>query len=163
MVQIEYPLRCDTWDNKEVEAIHDVIRSGRVTMGPHVRNFEKLFAEYFGSRYAVMVNSGSSANLIGIMACLYHSSLNLAPGDEVIVPAVSWGTTFFPVQQAGLKLRFIDVDPETLNLDLDLVRGLRHCALARRVRAYQQACGEVLTRVESASPTIARRGVGNPG
>lgn len=122
MIRIDYPLGGDTWDEREINAIKAVMDSGKFTMGPCVREFEKRFAAHFGGRYAVMVNSGSSANLIGVMACLYHPRHRLSPGDEVIVPAISWSTTYFPVHQAGLKLRFVDVDPETLNLDAEVVR-----------------------------------------
>lgn len=66
-----------------------------------------------------MVNSGSSANLLAIGGLVYHPEGFLRPGDEVIVPAVSWSTTYFPLQQYGLRLRFVDVDRDTLNLDLD--------------------------------------------
>jgi len=86
-------------------------------MGPLVRNFEEVFAEFFGSRYAVMVNSGSSANLIGLAAAVANPDIDLNPGDEVIVPAISWATTFYPVQQLGLRLKFVDVDLNTLNID----------------------------------------------
>ncbi|MEQ9562257.1 MAG: aminotransferase class I/II-fold pyridoxal phosphate-dependent enzyme, partial [Woeseiaceae bacterium] len=81
--------------------------------------FEQQFATYAGSRFCVMVNSGSSANLLAIAALSLRSVNPLRPGDEVIVPAVSWSTTYYPLHQYGLKLRFVDIDGETLNLDLD--------------------------------------------
>ena len=65
-----------------------------------------------------MSNSASSANLLMIVSLFYHSSYRLSPGDEVIVPSVSWGTTYFPLQQYGLKLKFVDIDLNTLNIDL---------------------------------------------
>jgi len=111
-----YPLAKDTWDNDEIGAINEVIKSKRYTMGPKVREFEQRFAEYFGSKYAVMVNSGSSANLLAIASLVYSGRLNR--GDEVIVPAVSWSTTYFPLYQLGLKLKFVDIDIETLNMNL---------------------------------------------
>ena len=115
-----YPLAKDTWDNDEIEAINEVIKSKRYTMGPKVREFEQRFAEYFGSKYAVMVNSGSSANLLAIASLVYSGRLNR--GDEVIVPAVSWSTTYFPLYQLGLKLEFVDIDIETLNISLNELR-----------------------------------------
>jgi|TARA_B100001971_G_scaffold212359_2_gene242347 CDP-6-deoxy-D-xylo-4-hexulose-3-dehydrase len=63
---MKYSLACDTWDNKELEAIQSVIKSGRYTMGPRVKQFEKEFAKFFRCTDAVMVNSGSSANLLMI-------------------------------------------------------------------------------------------------
>jgi CDP-6-deoxy-D-xylo-4-hexulose-3-dehydrase len=116
---INYPLATDTWDDEEYKAINRVIKSNRFTMGPEVEMFEKEFAEYFGSKHAVMVNSGSSANLIAISALILSDKYDLNKGDEVIVPAVSWATTYTVLHQCGLKLRFIDIDLDTFNLDLD--------------------------------------------
>ena len=114
------PLATSSWDENEYAAMGRVIESDHYSMGPEVAQFEKEFAEFFGSKYAVMVNSGSSANLLAV-ASLFFCDNPLKPGDEVIVPAVSWGTTYFPLQQYGLKLVFVDVD-ETLNLDLEKVK-----------------------------------------
>ena len=110
---MKYPLACDTWDHKELYAIQEVIKSGRYTMGPHVKKFEQEFAKYFRCTDAVMVNSGSTANLL-MIALL---KLKYKRGGNIIVPAVSWSTTFFPLQQYGFKLNFVDVDRETLNID----------------------------------------------
>lgn len=112
-----YELAADSWDDEERAAIESVIASGRLTMGPKVAEFEQAFADYFGRQYAVMVNSGSSANLVGIAALCYRKGNPLKPGDEVIVPAISWSTTYHPLQQYGLKLRFVDVELDTLNMD----------------------------------------------
>lgn len=117
----DYPLATSTWDESEYDALQRVISSGRFTMGPAVAAFEEEFAQYFGSRHAVMVNSGSSANLLAVAAAVQNPALDLNPGDEVIVPAVSWATTYYPVSQLGLTLRFVDIDAATLNLDLDEV------------------------------------------
>ena len=112
-----YNLASDTWDHREIDAINSVIASGRYTMGPKVKTFEQEFAKKFNAKHAVMTNSGSSANLLTIAALCLNPKYNIQPGDEVIVPAVSWSTTFFPVTQYGLKLVFVDIDKETLNLD----------------------------------------------
>ena len=104
------PLATTTWDEKEYKALQDVINSGMFSMGEKVREFELSFAKYVGSNYAVMVNSGSSANLLAVAALFYCRQNALKPGDEVIVPAVSWSTTYYPLHQYGLKLKFIDVD-----------------------------------------------------
>ena len=116
-----YPLATETWDQAELDAIARVVDSRRFTMGPEVKTFEEQFAAYFGSRYAVMVNSGSSANLLMLAAACYHPQKFLKPGDAVLVPAVSWSTTYYPVTQQGLELRFVDINHKTLNLDLDLL------------------------------------------
>ncbi len=112
-----YELASPSWGGEEIEAIHRVVRSGRFTMGPEVEAFETAFARRMGVRHAVMVNSGSSANLVGVAALCHTRERPLQRGDEVIVPAISWATTFHPLQQYGLKLRFVDVELETLNID----------------------------------------------
>lgn len=115
---INYPLATSTWDGAEEAAIQAVVDSGMYTMGPKVKAYEEAFAEFFGSHYAVMVNSGSSANLLMIAALFFSETPYLKPGDEVIVPAVSWSTTYFPLQQYGLKVVFVDIDKNTLNMDM---------------------------------------------
>jgi CDP-6-deoxy-D-xylo-4-hexulose-3-dehydrase len=86
-------------------------------MGLNVQNFEKKFAEFVGSKYAVMVNSGSSANLVAATVIKDQDGLNLEK-RTVIVPALSWSTTYFPWIQNGYKLKFIDIDTSTFNMDL---------------------------------------------
>ncbi len=119
MLKTKYQLASSTWDEKEIEAIKKVIDSDIYTMGKNVQEFERLFAQYCGSKYSVMVNSGSSANLIAIAALFYRKNNPLKQGDEVIVPAVSWPTTYYPLYQYGLKIKFVDVDLETLNFDIN--------------------------------------------
>lgn len=116
---INYSLSNDTWSNEELSVAKKILDSKYFSMGNNVQNFEKAFAEKFGSKYAVMSNSGSSANLLAIAALVYSGRLN--KGDEVIVPAVSWSTTYFPISQLGLKLNFVDIDRQTLNIDLNQV------------------------------------------
>jgi CDP-4-dehydro-6-deoxyglucose reductase, E1 len=118
-----YDLAFSSWSHEEIEAIRRTIESGQVTMGEQVRRFEEEFAGYFGVRYGVMVNSGSSANLISVAALFYRKERPLQRGDEVIVPAISWSTTYHPLQQYGLRLRFVDVELETLNLDVKKLEG----------------------------------------
>ena len=113
-----YELSSTSWGQEELDAMQRVLRSGRFTMGEQVRLFEDAFAARFGMKHAVMVNSGSSANLVGVAALFYRSTRPLQRGDEVIVPAISWATTFHPLQQYGLKLRFVDVELDTLNMDV---------------------------------------------
>lgn len=115
----KYPLATATWDQAELDAMQRVIASGMFTMGKEVQTFEKAFAEYIGSQYAVMSNSGSSANLLMVAALFFTKENRLQPGDEVIVPAVSWSTTYSPLHQYGLRMRFVDIDLGTLNYDLD--------------------------------------------
>ena len=113
-----WDLAADTWGNEERAAIGRVLKSGRYTIGPEVAAFEKAFADYHGRKHAVMVNSGSSANLVAVAALIHKKDRPLRPGDEVIVPAISWATTYHPLQQYGLRLRFVDVELDTLNMDV---------------------------------------------
>jgi len=116
---VTYPLAISTWGADEERAVTDVLASGRLSMGDAVAKFEREFAEYLGSRYAIMVNSGSSANLLAVAMLAHRRERPLARGDEVIVPAVSWSTTYAPLAQYGLRMRIVDVDLETLNYDID--------------------------------------------
>jgi dTDP-4-amino-4,6-dideoxygalactose transaminase len=118
MNNIIYPLASPTWDNKEYDAMQRVISSGLFSMGKEVKLFEEQFADYFGKKNAIMANSGSSANLLMIAALFFKKNKPLKKGDEVIVPAVSWSTTYMPLQQYGLKVKFVDIDLDTLNFDL---------------------------------------------
>lgn len=118
---MEYKLASNTWDKLEIEAINRVIDSQKFSMSIEVESYEKKFAEFVNSKYAVMVSSGSAANLLMIASLFFtkDESKRLKRGDEVIVPAVSWSTTYFPLQQYGLKVKFVDIDRETLNIDLE--------------------------------------------
>jgi CDP-6-deoxy-D-xylo-4-hexulose-3-dehydrase len=128
-----FPLATSSWGAEEYAAMAGVIASGHFTMGEKVATFERDFARYTGSKYCVMVNSGSSANLLMTAALCYtrNERLKLQRGDEVIVPAVSWPTTYYPLHQYGLKLKFVDIDPETLNYDLEALAS----AIGPRTRA----------------------------
>jgi CDP-4-dehydro-6-deoxyglucose reductase, E1 len=114
-----YPLATTTWDDAEISAMRAVIEAGNFTMGSKVRAFEAEFAKFFGAQHAVMSNSGSSANLLAISAIRYSSHRPGSTRDEVIVPAVSWSTTYYPITQLGFKLKFVDVDLQTLNAPIE--------------------------------------------
>ena len=118
-----YDLTAPTWGEEELEAIQRVIRRGQFTMAGEVAEFEGEFAQYFGMKHGVMVNSGSSADLIATAALFYKRQRPLQRGDEAIVPAISWSTTYSPLQQYGLKLRFVDVDLDTLNMNVSQLEG----------------------------------------
>ena len=116
----KFPLSFDSWDEQEKEAISEVVQDGFFTMSKRVKKFEEDFSNYIGSQYSVMVNSGSSANLLMIASLFYikDNAKKLKKGDEVIVPAVSWSTSYYPLYQYGLKIKFVDIDLETLNYNL---------------------------------------------
>ncbi|MGB0683276.1 MAG: DegT/DnrJ/EryC1/StrS family aminotransferase [Magnetovibrionaceae bacterium] len=126
-----YDLAASSWGQEEIDAIQRVIASDRFTMGPEVAAFEEEFAAYHGMNHAVMVNSGSSANLVSVASLFFRKENPLRPGDEIIVPAISWSTTYHPLQQYGLKLRIVDVDLATLNMDVSQLEA----ALTPKTRA----------------------------
>lgn len=121
-----------TFSADEINAAVDVLLSTRVTMGPKVKGFERAFAEMFGFQTGVMSNSGSSANLLAVAALVNPACPDrLTPGDEVIVPALSWSTTVWPLVQCGLRPVIVDIDPATLNIDPNEVER----AISPRTRA----------------------------
>jgi CDP-6-deoxy-D-xylo-4-hexulose-3-dehydrase len=112
------PLHVPSYGPEEVSEVIASLLSTRVTMGEKVRRFERQWAEYLGGGQAVMVNSGSSANLIAASVLVNPDfSRRLRPGDEVLVPAVAWSTTYFPLVTAGLVPVLVDVDLETFTID----------------------------------------------
>ena len=118
----KYPLLDDAFSKKDLAEGVNVILSKRITMSKITSNFEKKFAKSMGSKYAVMVNSGSSANLLAVFAACNPLRKNrFIPGDEAIIPAVLWSTSLWPLVQAGLKPVFVDIDPSTLNADIKLL------------------------------------------
>lgn len=111
------PLSMPLYGAEEVSDALELLLSQRVTMGERTRAFEAAFADFVGSRHAVMVNSGSSANLLAMAVAASSAVPNgLRPGDEVVVPAVTWSTTVAPILQLGCVPVFVDIDPQTLNL-----------------------------------------------
>lgn len=118
----KYSLLDDAFSKKDLAEGVNVILSKRITMSKITSNFEKKFAKSMGSKYAVMVNSGSSANLLAVFAACNPLRKNrFIPGDEAIIPAVLWSTSLWPLVQAGLKPVFVDIDPSTLNADIKLL------------------------------------------
>lgn len=116
---MKYSLGYNTWSKAEHLAIKKVLKSGNFTMGKKVQEFENKFAKHFGSKFAVMVNSGSSANLLMMSVLKYFPKylLKKTKKPNIIVPAIGWSTSYFPINQCGFKLKFVDVNLESLNLD----------------------------------------------
>ena len=114
MVRLHEP----TFGADEIFAATETLLSTWVTMGRQVRAFEAAFTGAHGFAEGVMNNSGSSANLLAIAALANPTTLDrLKPGDEVIVSAVSWSTTVWPLIQHGLVPVIVDIDQDTLNID----------------------------------------------
>ncbi len=114
-----YPLASSSWGKEEIQAIQNVIDSDMYTMGKHVKQFEQEFADLFGSENAVMVNSGSSANLLMLSLLKWKYKLQ----GDIIAPVVGWATTYFPICQNGFKINFVDVDPNTWNIDVNKIEA----------------------------------------
>ena len=114
-----YPLASDTFAIDDLISGIKVMISGRLTMSEITKKFEKEFARYVGSKYALMVNSGSSANLLAFF-CLVNpkAKQKLNRGDECLIPSLCWSTSLWPILQSGLKPKFVDVDVKTLNMNL---------------------------------------------
>ena len=127
-----------TFGEEEIDAAVKVLRSKNTTSGDNVKDFESRFGPY-----AVLCNSGSSANLLAISALTNPATKNrLIPGDEVIVSALSWSTTVWPLVQHGLVPVIVDIDPETLNLDMvEVMQALGPKTKAiMPVHVYGNAC-----------------------
>ena len=112
-----------TFGFAEVNEAIDSLLSTWVTMGKKVKKFENSFARYIGSKYSVMVNSGSSANLLALSILTNPKfSERIKSGSEVLTPAVTWATTVSPIVNVNLIPSIIDVDLENFNLDVDKLR-----------------------------------------
>ena len=114
----KYKLLDEGISKKDILKAKNVLDSGQITMASNTKKFEETFAKNLGVKHALMVNSGSSANLLAIFAAGNPLRQNrLKKGDEVIIPVLCWSTSLWPLVQFGLKPVFIDIDPKTLNVD----------------------------------------------
>ena len=118
----KYPLLSEAFSTKDINEGINVLRSKHITMSKITKKFELHFAKKMGAKYAVMTNSGSSANLLAL-SCLTNplSKQCLSPNDEVIIPAICWSTTLWPIIQNNLKPVFVDVDLNSFNIDTDKI------------------------------------------
>ena len=119
-MKFRYPLLQRGFSSKDISEGIKVLRSGQITMSKKTLKFEKEFAKKIGAKYAVMVNSGSSANLLAAFASCNPMRKNVFKrGDEVLIPAICWSTSLWPFVQSGLKPIFVDTDVNTLNKNID--------------------------------------------
>jgi CDP-6-deoxy-D-xylo-4-hexulose-3-dehydrase len=121
---MKFTLSDDMLSDADIEEVVDLLRSReKLTMSTRVSKFEKEFADYLGVSHAVMVNSGSSANLLAFAGCVNPDAVKgFRPGGEVLVPCVCWATSLWPILQTGLVPVMVDVDPETFQMDLEDMR-----------------------------------------
>ncbi len=115
---MKIPIAQPIFGEEETNAVMEVMKTGQLTMGAKVKEFEKAWADYVGVKYGVMVNSGSSANLLMLTA--YKNYIGRR-GGEIITPAVTWATTVFPIAQVGFKPVLVDVDYD-FNIQIDAIR-----------------------------------------
>tara|TARA_B100000787_G_scaffold109277_1_gene81285 strand:+ start:316 stop:1512 length:1197 start_codon:yes stop_codon:yes gene_type:complete len=117
---MKYPLLSNAFSKSDISEGQKILKSRQITMSTKTKLFEKKFAEYIGSKFALMVNSGSSANLLALSLLTNPMrKRKLNSGDEVIVPVVCWSTSLWPIIQHGLKPIFVDIDLNNLNISLD--------------------------------------------
>ena len=119
-----YPLLDKGLSKKDLNEGIKVLKSGNITMGLMTKKFENLFKKKLKTNYALMVNSGSSANLLAAFAsCNPLRKNRFKQGDQALIQALCWPTSLWPLVQTGLKINFIDVDPLTLNVSAeDLIK-----------------------------------------
>ena len=124
--QYKYELLENGFSNEDISIGKKVLSSKRITMASHTRKFETAFAKKLGVKYALMVNSGSSANLLATFAAGNPLKKDcLKRGDEVLIPALCWSTSIWPLVQFGLKPVFVDIDIHTLNINIvDLIKKI---------------------------------------
>lgn len=107
---------------EEKRAINEVLDSGRISEGQKVREFERQWAEYIGTKYAVVLNSGTSALIAGLNALKYHSKLNIKPGSKVITTPVTYAATINAIVLSGYEPVFVDIDRETFGITPENIR-----------------------------------------
>ena len=117
-----YPLASAPFESEDIISGAETLLKGRITMSGITKKFENEFAKFLGVKYALMVNSGSSANLLAFFALTNPmNKKKIKPNYECILPSICWSTSLWPIVQSGLKPVFIDVDLNTFNLNLDLL------------------------------------------
>ena len=119
---IKYPLAMETISDEDIDALSEWLKSyPKLTKGDLTLEFEKLWADYVGTKYAVFCNSGSSANLLMVYAALHNGHIE---NKKIAVPSVGWVTTLSPAIQFGLEPVMVGADPNTFGMDLDQLEKL---------------------------------------
>ena len=119
----KYLLSPNSFSNEDIINGIKILLSKRITMSEMTKKFEYEFAKYMGVKYALMVNSGSSANLLSTFALINPLKKNrLLKGDECLIPSLCWSTSLWPIVQAGLIPKFVDVSLNTLNVSIEEIK-----------------------------------------
>ena len=149
--KFSYPLQADSFSSQDINAGIKILLSGQLTMSKKTKEFEKYFAKKIGAKYCLMVNSGSSANLLALFCAVNPLRKNhLKKNDECLVPAVCWSTTLWPIIQVGLTPKILDVNIDNFSLDLNTIKKnitkktkaimvvnvLGNCAELDKIRKY---------------------------
>jgi len=115
-----YPLIENPYRKSDINEALKVLKSRRLTIGPITDKFQNSFTKKLGSNFSLMVNSGSSANLLALQCLINpYRKKRLKPGDEVLIPSLCWSTSLWPIIQSGLKPKFVDIDLDSLNINLN--------------------------------------------
>ena len=113
-----YPLIENPFSDDDIIKGINVLKSKQLTLSKETKNFEKKFTAKLKSKYSLMVNSGSSANLLALQCLINPYRKNrLKKDDEIIIPTLCWSTSLWPIVQSNLKPVFVDINPKTLNID----------------------------------------------
>jgi CDP-6-deoxy-D-xylo-4-hexulose-3-dehydrase len=113
-----YPLVEDPFNSDDIKKGIDVLKSKQLTISTQTHKLENFFSTKFKSKYSLMVNSGSSANLLALQCLINPYRANrLKKGDEIIIPTLCWSTSLWPIIQSNLTPVFVDINKETLNID----------------------------------------------
>ena len=113
-----YPLIENPFSDDDVLKGIKVLKSKQLTLSKETHRFENFFSKKLKSNYSLMVNSGSSANLLALQCLINPYRKNkLNKGDEILIPTLCWSTSLWPIIQSNLKPVFVDINPETLNID----------------------------------------------
>ena len=120
MAKYFYPLIENPYRTKDINSAIKVLKTNRLTIGPQTEKFQKEFSRKIKTKFSLMVNSGSSANLLAVQCLINpYRKKRLNVGDEVLIPALCWSTSLWPIIQSGLKPKFVDIDYNTLNIDIE--------------------------------------------
>ena len=121
--KFNFPLHEDALSKEDLAEGYKVLASRQLTMSKKTKEFEDFFKEKLGLKYCLMVNSGSSANLLALFALINPMKKNrLKFGDECLIPSVCWSTSLWPIVQAGLKPKLVDVDLNTFSINLEIIK-----------------------------------------
>ena len=119
----QYPLLEKGFTTNDIMKGIEVLLSSKITMSEITKKFENNFSKFVGSKYSLMVNSGSSANLLAANVLINPKKKDrLKVGDEFIIPAICWSTSLWPLIQCGLKPKFLDVNINNYCLDEKLLK-----------------------------------------